>query len=255
MREQENTLKCAGKGASEAEQMHLEGGNRLLASMGQLGRDFLQLLQEAGEWQESEPTLFGPSADHLLSHIQADILNLADRAAWRSPKETITEQDDSVQVHSCHSPLRELEVLYDHLLDWFERDPKLAPRDILVMIPEIELYAPYIQAVFGSPEQDALRIPFSIADRTARTQSHLIETFLGFLHMAGSRLGVSRVLTLLESAPVRRKSSGLRKKTSSWSATGSRKCASAGDRTSSNESTWDSRRGLRTAGSMGWTGC
>jgi exodeoxyribonuclease V gamma subunit len=206
VREQESTLKRAGKGASEAEQMHLEGGNRLLASMGQLGRDFLLLLQEAGDWQESEPTLFAaPSADHLLSHIQADILNLEDRAGWGSPKQTIMEQDDSVQVHSCHSPLRELEILYDHLLDWFERDPELAPRDILVMIPEIELYAPYIQAVFGSPEQDAFRIPFSIADGTARTQSHLVETFLCFLQMADSRLGASRVLALLESAPVRRK--------------------------------------------------
>ena len=73
------------------------------------------------------------------------------------------------------------------------------------MIPDIELYAPYIQAVFGSPEQDAFRIPFSLADRTARTQSHLLETFLSFLNLADSRLGASRVLTLLESAPVRRK--------------------------------------------------
>ena len=206
VREQEKTLKRVGKGASEAEQLHLEKGNRLLASMGQLGRDFLLLLQEAGDWQESEPSLFAaPAGESLLSHIQADILNLEDRAASGSPKMTIMGQDDSVQVHSCHSPLRELENLYDHLLDWFERDPELAPRDILVMIPEIEIYAPYIQAVFGSPEQDAFRIPFSIADGTARTQSHLVETFLSFLQMADSRLGASRVLSLLESAPVRRK--------------------------------------------------
>ncbi len=59
--------------------------------------------------------------------------------------------------------------------------------------------------MFGSPEQEALRIPFSIADGTARTQSHLVETFLSFLQMADSRLGASRVLALLESAPVRRK--------------------------------------------------
>jgi len=101
--------------------------------------------------------------------------------------------------------LRELEVLYDHLLDWFERDPELAPRDILVMIPEIELYAPYIQAVFGSPEQEAFRVPFSIADGSTRTQSHLVETFLSFLQLADSRLGASRVLTVLESAAVRRR--------------------------------------------------
>ena len=53
--EQEQMLRRAGKGASETEQLHLEKGNRLLASMGQLGRDFLLLLQEAGDWQESEP--------------------------------------------------------------------------------------------------------------------------------------------------------------------------------------------------------
>lgn len=206
VREQEQTLKRAGKGASEAEQLHLERGNRLLASMGQLGRDFLLLLQEAGDWQESEPSLFAvPGQEHLLSCIQADILSLEDRATGGGPKTTIMEKDDSLQIHSCHSPLRELEILYDHLLDWFERDPKLAPRDILVMIPDIELYAPFIQAVFGSPEQDALRIPFSLADRTARTQSHLVETFLSFLQLADSRLGASRVLALLESEPVRRK--------------------------------------------------
>jgi exodeoxyribonuclease V gamma subunit len=206
VREQEKTLKSAGRGASEADQLHLERGNRLLASMGQLGRDFLLLLQEAGDWHESEPSLFAPPGqEHLLSCIQADILNLEDRATGQSARKTIADKDDSLQIHSCHSPLRELEVLYDHLLDWFERDPELAPRDILVMIPEIELYAPYIQAVFGSPEQDAFRIPFSLADRTARTQSHLLETFLSFLKLADSRLGASRVLALLESAPVRRK--------------------------------------------------
>ena len=205
-REQEKTLKRAGKGAAEAGQLHLERGNRLLASMGQLGRDFLLLLHEAGNWHESEPSLFAPpTQEHLLSCVQSDILNLEDRATGESARKTITDKDDSLQVHSCHSPLRELEVLYDHLLDWFERDPELAPRDILVMIPDIELYAPYIQAVFGSPEQEAFRIPFSLADRTARTQSHLLETFLSFLNLADSRLGASRVLALLESAPVRRK--------------------------------------------------
>ncbi len=206
VREQEKTLKRAGKGAAEANQLHLERGNRLLASMGQLGRDFLLVLQEAGDWHESEPSRFAATGEkNLLTCIQADILNLEDNATREDSKKAITDKDDSVQVHSCHSPLRELEVLYDHLLDWFERDPDLAPRDILVMIPDIELYAPYIQAVFGSPEHDSFRIPFSVADRTARTQSHLIDTFLFLLNLSDSRLGASLVLTLLESAPIRRK--------------------------------------------------
>jgi exodeoxyribonuclease V gamma subunit len=205
-REQEKTLKRAAKGASEADQLHLEKGNRLLASMGQQGRDFLLLLQGAGDWQEPAASLFSdPGEASLLACIQSDILNLSDRGATETAKKVISDADHSVQVHSCHSPLRELEVLYDHLLDWFDKDPELAPRDILVMIPDIEQYAPFIQAVFGSPEQDALRIPFSVADRTARRQSHLIETFLSILNLAGTRLGASRVLALLETASLREK--------------------------------------------------
>ena len=205
-REQEQTLRRAGKGASAAAQLHLEKGNRLLASMGQLGRDFLLLIQDAGDWQESEPSLFAAATgNHLLARIQTDILKLEDRLPEGQTREAIAEDDDSIQVHSCHSPVRELEVLHDHLLDWFDRDPELAPRDVLVMIPEIELYAPYIRAVFGSPEQESSRIPFSIADGSARTQSHLVETFLSLLQLASSRLGASRVLALLEAAPVRRK--------------------------------------------------
>jgi exodeoxyribonuclease V gamma subunit len=206
VREQEKTLRRAGKGAAEAGQLHLEKGNRLLASMGQLGRDFLLLIQEMAECQEPEPSLFNdPGEASVLACIQSDILNLGDRGTGESQKKVAAEKDDSVQVHCCHSPLRELEVLYDHLLDWFEKDIELAPRDILVMIPDIEQYAPFIHAVFGSPEQEALRIPFSVADRAARTQSQLIETFLSLLNLAGSRLGVSRVLTILESAPVRKR--------------------------------------------------
>ncbi len=206
VREQGKILQRAGKGAADAGQFHLEIGHQVLGSMGQLGRDFLLLLQEVGDWQESEPSRFAAAGEkNLLACLQTGILNLEDRAPGDGAKKIIGDTDDSIQVHSCHSPLRELEVLHDHLLDWFERDATLAPRDILVMIPDLEAYAPYIQAVFGSPEADALRIPFSVADRTARTQSHLIDTFLALLKLADSRLGASQVLKLLEAAPVCRK--------------------------------------------------
>jgi exodeoxyribonuclease V gamma subunit len=204
--EQEKTLRKAGRGSSDAQALHLEKGNRLLASLGKLGRDFLLVIQEAGDWQESEPELFEDPGDRtLLAAIQSDILNMRDRGRDGTPRLTVLKSDDSVQVHSCHSPLRELEVLHDHLLAWFECDPTLAPGDVLVMIPEIEAYAPLVQAIFDCPERDDLRIPFSVADRAARTQSHLIEAFLAILGLADSRLGANPVLALLESAPLRQK--------------------------------------------------
>ena len=96
-----------------------------------------------------------------------------------------------------------MEVLHDHLLDWFNRDPHLAPRDIVVMMPDIETYAPFVEAVFGSPEDEARRIPFRIADRGARQASQIIQTFLALLHLPQTRLGAATVLALLENHAVR----------------------------------------------------
>ncbi|WP_379907466.1 exodeoxyribonuclease V subunit gamma [Marinobacterium aestuariivivens] len=149
---------------------YLESGNPLLASMGKLGRDYLHQLQEMdlpgfdfyelpGEQLEAPATLLG--------RIQRDILELEDRS--REPeaatgsgwKTALDPADPSLQLHSCHSPLRELEVLQDRLLDMLEADPGLAPRDIIVMMPDVAAYAPHIEAVFGSaPPGDACRTRF-----------------------------------------------------------------------------------------------
>jgi exodeoxyribonuclease V gamma subunit len=96
-----------------------------------------------------------------------------------------------------------MEVLYDRMLDWFDRDSRLAPRDIVVMMPNVESYAPFIQAVFGSPEDESRRIPFNLADRGARRESHVIDTFLKLLALPDSRLGSATVLAPLETPALR----------------------------------------------------
>lgn len=201
-REDERLLRQSKLDEATAFQLHLETGNRLLASLGYLGRDFLKLVLEAGDWIQHEQ--FEPVEEtSLLRCIQSDILNLRDRGREGAPKSVLRAGDDSIQIHSCHSPLREMEVLYDCMLDWFQRDPNLAPRDIVVMMPDIDTYAPFVQAVFGSPEDEAKRIPFSLADRGIRRESHLVETFLHILQLPQTRLGVSMVLAPLEAAAVR----------------------------------------------------
>ena len=201
-RESERLLKAAGKGDAAAGQLHLEAGNRLLASMGQLGRDFLNLVLEAGDWDEDR-AFSEPSGTELLQHIQADLFHLRDRGREDCPRLPISSADASLRVHSCHSPLREVEVLYDHLLDWFQRDPRLAPRDVLVMTPDIEAYAPFIQAVFDSPEEPGKRIPFSVADRGICSASQVVDGFLKLLSLPATRLEATSVLRLLETGAVR----------------------------------------------------
>jgi exodeoxyribonuclease V gamma subunit len=182
------------------EELFLEKGNPLLASTGALGKDFFELLTS---FDHDESTFFrDPGDTHLLACIQSDILNLRDRLEHSKQKTTVSEEDRSIQIHSCHSPMRELEVLYDHLLEMFESIPGLLPKDILVMAPAIETYAPFVQAVFDAPEDEGKRIPYSIADRCMRKESRVADTFLALLDLWGERLTAPQVLGILESPAV-----------------------------------------------------
>ena len=202
-REDERILRRQRATNLDAFQLHLEQGNRLLASMGYLGRDFLKLLLDAGEWSPHED-FTEPDTSTLLGAIQSDILHLRDRGRESEyPPQPLPAGDDSILVHSCHSPLREMEVLHDQLLGWFATNSGLTPREVVVMTPEIETYAPFIHAVFSAPEDPSRRIPYSVADRGARGQSPVIDAFLSILSLPETRLGAATVLELLERPPVR----------------------------------------------------
>ncbi|MBA3018437.1 MAG: exodeoxyribonuclease V subunit gamma [Desulfobacteraceae bacterium] len=188
---------------SALDELHLETGNSLLASMGKQGRDFFELI--SGFDCESYE-LFEDQAEYdMLSCVQSDILYLRDRKHAENKFLINVETDTSIQVHSCHSPMREIEVLHDNLLAMFEKNPDLKPKDIIVMTPDIETYAPFIHAVFDAQAYDSLRIPFSIADRSIREESRIIDSFLSILDLKNSRLGADQIISLLESLGVKEK--------------------------------------------------
>jgi exodeoxyribonuclease V gamma subunit len=188
---------------SDVEILHLEKGNRMLASMGKLGRDFFEMLNELDPRQH--PLFKEAETISLLSSIQSDILHLTDIDKETYVKRTINPDDSSIQIHSCHGATREMEVLYDQLLHMFEKHPDLKPKDILVMTPDIEIYAPYIQAVFDAPHEEACRIPYSIADRSIKIESDIMRAFLGIMELRDGRFNASQVLSVLESSAVRRR--------------------------------------------------
>jgi len=186
--------------------LHLDKGNRILSSMGALGKDFISMISELDceQIEMFEP----PHRQTMLSTIQADILDLVEPAASHDPEiesGSIPAVDSSIVIHACHSPMREIEVLYDNILSMLEEDPALMPRDILVMIPDIETYAPFISAVFDTAAEERIRIPFSVADRSVIKESCVMEGFLAILEMAESRMEAGRVLYLLEYPAIRKK--------------------------------------------------
>lgn len=185
--------------------LHIDIGNRLLASMGGNGREFHALIAEFDGRVEERFQEVAP--DNLLNAVQHDLLTLSDREGSASRatagKALPVPCNSSIQVHACHGPMREIEVLYDQLLALLDTHPELEPRDILVMTPDIQTYAPYIQAVFGTPPDEGLALPFSIADRCLASASPLVEAFNHLLDLRTARFTRSEVLALLEFKPLR----------------------------------------------------
>ncbi|KPA15278.1 exonuclease V subunit gamma [Candidatus Magnetomorum sp. HK-1] len=188
------------------EDLFLEEGHPLLASMGKLGRDFFNMLygfMDNHYIQMDFKDCFEPvSAKNLLTSVQAQMLEL--NSEMEKSTIHVAPEDHSIAVHSCHSPMREVEVLYDQLLHMFENDPSLSPRDVLVMTPDIETYAPLIQAVFDHPDRHTA-IPYSITDRNRRKESQIIDAFLMILDLPGSRLEAGQMLSILECPAVARR--------------------------------------------------
>ncbi len=184
---------------------HFERGNRLLSSWGQQGRQFFALTHHL-EGQVSE--LFQDNDNRtLLEKIQQDILDLIDRPATAACQtQDLPADDRSIRVHVCHSPMREVEVLHDQLMDILEHDPDMHPGDILVMTPDIGHYAPFIHAVFGtSVESRENVIPYTVADQNLASDSRLVEGYLRLLWLPESRFEVSRVMEMLECEALRQR--------------------------------------------------
>ncbi|MBV4412672.1 exodeoxyribonuclease V subunit gamma [Enterobacteriaceae bacterium YMB-R22] len=182
-----------------------EVSNPLLASWGKLGRDYSFLLSGLEQAQEVDAFVDMPD-DNMLHRLQGDLLELQDSevagltedAFERSDnKRRLDPGDRSISIHICHSPQREVEVLHDQLLAMLENDPTLTPRDIIVMVADIDSYSPFIQAVFGSADGDR-RLPFAISDRRARQAHPAVQAFLTLLSLPDSRFVSEDVLALLE---------------------------------------------------------
>ncbi len=196
-REQARLLKHTKKQFVEPEQNYYEEGNILLASLGKTGRDLLNQLLYKDYLNHIYDAYETPQGNSLLTTLQKDILTLQNTHHW------LEEHDNSIQIHLCHSPMREIEVLHEQLLALFEADPNLSPKDVVVMIPEIETYAPYIEAIFETVEDKKHYIPFSIADRSLKTESSLIESFIDLLELTKGRFIITEIVAVLSASAVR----------------------------------------------------
>ncbi|WP_288371810.1 exodeoxyribonuclease V subunit gamma, partial [uncultured Marinobacter sp.] len=201
----------------DPDQLH-QHANPLLAAWGKQGRDYIRLLDEFDNPDDYRSSFQTPGqkidifTDHgdvdnpcLLHQLQNDIHNLTPLQEIRQQHRTVDlARDHSVVFHDAHGPQREVEILHDQLLAAFNADPTLRPRDVIVMVPDINVYAPHIQAVFGRYSPGRKRhIPFTISDQGQRHHEPVLIALETLMSLPRSRFGVSEIISLLEVPGIR----------------------------------------------------
>jgi exodeoxyribonuclease V gamma subunit len=193
----------------------------LLATWGNDAREMQLIVETAGGRRtDRHHELPGAPDGTLLHRLQADIR--ADRLPPGPPPPGSPEHrlplradDTSVRVHACHGRARQVEVVRDAILHLLADDPTFEPRDVIVMCPDIEAYAPLIQATFGSVDVDPGdeahpddRLPdlrVRLADRSLRQTNPVLAAVSELLDLAATRVTASHVIDLASRDPVRRR--------------------------------------------------
>lgn len=173
----------------------------LSESWGGEGNEFLKVLKERIE--KSSYKLITKNLDKLPEKYISEGKDTID--LFNQPEYVPKLSAPRVQVHSCHSAQREVEVLHDRILSLFDENPNLEPEDLLILTPDIQAYAPFIKGVFGHSESELPSIPFHIVDDHTGTQKEISNIFLRLLQLLDSRFKVTEVFDLLTSRIIRQR--------------------------------------------------
>ena len=176
---------------------------RLEAILGRMGAEF-QLLLEGngdcllGQWDQGDlfaaPVQIAASEQRAATLLEQVQQQLVDGSA---PSLTPVDYDSSLRFLACAGPWREVQLVRDQILQWLASDPSLEPRDVLVMTPDVERYAPLLSSVFGDHDATGVSIPWRLTDRSQQSTPGLSQGFMALLRLASERLTASGLEGLL----------------------------------------------------------
>jgi len=176
----------------------------LEARFGRLGAEFQQLLEGTGETllgaARERDLFFAAATAHpgggpapLLAQLQQQLAD-PDRPLTLER----TPGDSSLEFHPCPGRLRQVQIVRDRVLQLLAADPQLQPRDVLVMTPQVDAYAPLVASVFGDAEATGVALPWRLTDRSQQSEADLSRALLQLLRLAGERFTASGLEALLE---------------------------------------------------------
>ena len=177
---------------------------RLEAFLGRMGAEYQQLLEGSGEYQlgdRNEEDIFSLTADiatnkgnkpNLLEQLQQELLSTKSENILTKEK-----SDKSLLFLKSPGKYRQVELIRDHILHLFSNDQEIQPRDILIMTPQVDSYAPIITSVFNNIDKNTTQLPWVITDKSQEDKVGLIHFVLNLLEISASRLTASIFENLL----------------------------------------------------------
>ncbi|WP_372530583.1 exodeoxyribonuclease V subunit gamma [Euzebya sp.] len=181
--------------------------NPLLASWGRDAAEVQVVVATAapGAAQVVVPPLAADRPASALRRLQQSIRDDADPGEGGA---VAVDGARSLQIHAAPGRTRQVQVLRDELLRLLAADPTLRPRDVIVMCPDVEEFAPLVNAHLAVGEDDPdgrpdLRV--RLADRSLRQLNPLLRATDDVLALACGRVAVTDLLDLAGREPVRRR--------------------------------------------------
>jgi len=187
--------------------------NPLLRTWARDTREMQLVLAEAADADGAHHPVDDGQPATLLERIQADVRADAEPPGAPLPGTTdrrmvVADDDRSLQVHACHGRARQVEVLRDAICHLLLDDPGLEPRDVIVLCPDIDEFAPLLHATFGAAAalddgRGVPALPYRLADRSLRQTNPLLGALADLLHLVDSRLTAPDVVDFAGREPVR----------------------------------------------------
>lgn len=162
------------------------------------------MLEESDTTEQLNQQLIKTLQENLLEQVEEQLKEkkLPNNRQWQLNKNSL-ESDDSLQIHSCHSLQRQLEILRNHLAFWLNSTPKGERKrqlaDILVLLPDVENNYDLIHSVFVEGRgQDGLTLPARITGVVDKEIRQLWQAICGYYRLLGAKFARFEAEEVLE---------------------------------------------------------
>lgn len=172
--------------------------NPLLRSLGRDARELRIRLAQHVLTTDDRHLPTDLAAETLIGHLQRQLRGNEDP----SMQATVSPGDGSIEVHACHGQTRQAEVIREVILRLLQEDPTLEPRDILIMCPDLDAFAPLLSAAFSAPNSSGT-LRLRIADRTPEQSNGVLTALAALLELVTGRIELSTLLDFAALPPVR----------------------------------------------------